>query len=226
MDLFITQKPNNNTHRNSVTMLPSNQHQHSSSQQQQQQQAESQLEQQQQHLLNAVGMSAPYTATSTSYSMSYPVVSGHHLNENNNLVMHPSYGKPAAHVAHQLPPASLITLQPVPLDAHHSTLHHVSSLGGPQSSHSVTSLPPPPLSQQTMASMSHAPQHHPSSSQDMSNMSHGSSMNDPNGSGRYRGRPLSVSASELSLVSAQQYFSTQDHLPVIANNARIRVTRA
>ncbi|XP_055643253.1 uncharacterized protein LOC129779668 isoform X2 [Toxorhynchites rutilus septentrionalis] len=159
-------------------MLPSNQHQQHSSSQQQQQTA-SQLEQQ--HLLNVVGMSGSYTATSTSYSMSYPVVSGHHLNENNNLEMHPSYGKPAAHVAHQLPPASLITLQPVPLDAHHSTLHHVSSLG-PQSSHSVTSLPPPPLSQQTMANIGHVSQHHQSSSQDLSNMSHGSSMNDPNGS--------------------------------------------
>ncbi|XP_058824098.1 uncharacterized protein LOC131684875 [Topomyia yanbarensis] len=164
-------------------MLPSNQHQHPSSQHQQTQ------SEQQQHLLNTVGMSGSYTATSTSYSMSYPLVSGHHLNENNNLVMHPSYGKPAAHVAHQLPPASLITLQPVPLDAHHSSLHHVSGLGQ-QPSHTVTSLPPPSLSQQTMASMSHSSQQ-PSSSQCPSGMmSHQSSMNDPNGSGMYQGHRL------------------------------------
>ena len=157
-------------------MLPSNQ--------QHQQTAEQQ--QQQQHLLNTVGMSSPYTATSTSYSMSYPVISGHHLNENNNLVMHPSYGKPAAHVAHQLPPASLITLQPVPMDAHHSTLHHVSGLG-PQASHTVTSLaPPPPMPHQS--EMSHVSQQQQASSSQcpsgMSGMS-GSSMND--GSGTYWG---------------------------------------
>lgn len=159
-------------------MLPSNQ--------QHQQTAE---QQQQQHLLNTVGMSSPYTATSTSYSMSYPVVTGHHLNENNNLVMHPSYGKPAAHVAHQLPPASLITLQPVPLDAHHSTLHHVSGLGGPQPSHTVTSLPPPPpMPHQSEMGHVSQQQQQPSSSQcpsgGMSGMS-GSSMND--GSGMYLG---------------------------------------
>uniref|UniRef100_A0A182Q6Q8 Uncharacterized protein n=1 Tax=Anopheles farauti TaxID=69004 RepID=A0A182Q6Q8_9DIPT len=116
-------------------MLPTSQHQ-----QQQHQSADVVAQQQQlqqdaqtQHLLN-VAASSYTTAVSSSggYSMSHPVVTGHHLTENNNLIMYPSYGKPAAHVAHQLPPASLITLQPVPLDAHHhSALHHVSNLGPP-----------------------------------------------------------------------------------------------
>lgn len=175
-------------------MLPSNQ--------QHQQTAEQQQQQQQQHLLNTVGMSSPYTATSTSYSMSYPVISGHHLNENNNLVMHPSYGKPAAHVAHQLPPASLITLQPVTMDGHHSTLHHGL---GPQPPHTVTSLAPPP--QMHQSEMSHMSQQQQASNSQcpsgMSSMS-GSSMND--GSGMYLGvdsRPQGcVSASELLLVTA------------------------
>lgn len=160
-------------------MLPSNQHQHPSSQQQ----AVSQADQQQQHLLNSVGMSGAYTTTSSSYSMSYPLMSGHHLNENNNLVMHPSYGKPAAHVAHQLPPASLITLQPVSLDGHHPSLHHVSGLGQ-QPSHTITSLSQSQAhSQQGLSSMSHNP--HQSSGSHMSpGMS--SSMNDPNGNdGRF-----------------------------------------
>lgn len=157
-------------------MLPSNQHQHPSSQQQTVSQAD-----QQQHLLNTVGMSAAYTTTSTSYSMSYPVVTGHHLNENNNLVMHPSYGKPAAHVAHQLPPASLITLQPVALDAHHPSLHHVPGLGQPQPSHTITSLSQPGLGQQGMSSLGHG-SHQQSGGQMSVGMSgHSSSMNDPNG---------------------------------------------
>lgn len=173
-------------------MLPSQQHQHPSSQQQ----AVSQADQQQQHLLNTVGMSGAYTTTSTSYSMSYPLVSGHHLNENNNLVMHPSYGKPAAHAAHQLPPASLITLQPVPLDAHHPSLHHVSGLGQ-QPSHTITSLSQSQAhSQQGISSMSHGP--HQSSGSHMSPgmSSHSSSMNDPNGNdGRFLASvPLSTTA--------------------------------
>ncbi|XP_055542636.1 uncharacterized protein LOC129728244 isoform X1 [Wyeomyia smithii] len=184
-------------------MLPSSQHQHPSSQHQSVG-SQADQQQQQQHLLNTVGMSASYTATSTSYSMSYPVVTGHHLNENNNLVMHPSYGKPAAHVAHQLPPASLITLQPVPLEAHHSSLHHVSSLGQ-QPSHTVTSLAPPPLPQQSMSSLSHSSQQSSGSQCPSGMMSHQSSMNDPNGNGRYQaGPPIGrlVSASELTLVTA------------------------
>ncbi|XP_019540730.3 uncharacterized protein LOC109411625 [Aedes albopictus] len=169
-------------------MLPSNQHQqHPSSQQQTVSQAE------QQHLLNAVGMSTAYTTTSTSYSMSYPVVPGHHLNENNNLVMHPSYGKPAAHVAHQLPPASLITLQPVALDAHHPSLHHVSGLGQPQPSHTITSLSQPGgLGQQGMSSLGpHGPQQSSVGQMSVGMGGHsGSSMNDPNGNddGRFLSR--------------------------------------
>ncbi|XP_055610761.1 uncharacterized protein LOC129757519 [Uranotaenia lowii] len=176
-------------------MLPSNQHQHPSSQQQPSS-AGSQQQDQQQHLLNTVGMSAAYTPT----SYSYPLVSGHHLNENNNLVMHPSYGKPAAHVAHQLPPASLITLQPVPLDAHghggHGGGHH--GLVGQPPTHTVTSLshPPPPPSSMSqpppgvvsnLAIQVHAQQQHGVSMQDhaSSMMSHSSSLNDSNGSGMY-----------------------------------------
>ncbi|XP_062565420.1 uncharacterized protein LOC134227759 [Armigeres subalbatus] len=195
-------------------MLPSNQHQqqHPSSQQQQQQSAVSQAEQQ--HLLNAVGMSAAYTATSTSYSMSYPVVPGHHLNENNNLVMHPSYGKPAAHVAHQLPPASLITLQPVTLDGHHPSLHHVSGLGQP--THTITSLSQSGLGQQMMPSLAHASQQPPGSQMSGGMPGHSSSsISDPNGNDDGRSIRFSllrvqfgygfaegVSASELILITA------------------------